>query len=764
MQTIIVDMTPGFRMPTIYYSQGDVGTQFAIDLRSRFGDSFPAGTTVTIQATKPSGFGFSVAATSVTNGVATFTTTAEMTDEFGRFPAELKVTKTGLTLFTANFYMDGERNTHPEGTTDGSQETVIPELTQLVERVEDAASSVLDMTVEAETLAAGSDATYSYDEETNTATFGIPKGADGSLASGVLAPTYSSSSTYAVGDYVYYSGSLYRCTTAITTAEAWTSGHWTQVALAPEVSDLKSEINDNKSDIATLETHKVNQPLDEYNQPTDGTAGQLLRTKGDGSTEWSDVGQPTDAQTAQAVSDWLDAHPEATTTVLDGSITEQKLNNAVKLKTTNYYVTPEMFGAVGDGVTDDTAAVRSALQEPCVRLDNTYKVTSQIEALSVDISGNGKIVSTSSFLLCDNDVVIRDIEIELTNDEASIGIVCKGACIIDNVTISKGLKGIQVNNNYKKCWITNSSFSNMYGDTARAVENLFSGETYFANNYVSDISNNLDRDADGVHFWQADTSNSYPCVIIQGNTFHNCRGRFIKASTANCEIRNNYCYNDDNYPVIPAFFAIDVQKGNSVVSNNYIENVITGIHIAFRYYATHHYISDNLFDGLNCNTSTGTGAIQFDSYDNTIKCIAVIERNVVLNYANRAFTLAYDLHTYILRDCVHHGLNTKTSIGFRRTANQTTRFEFYNCICDYSFFAIFDSVIPNAYAENSEVRCTVSQAIINSLPKTRYYATFTDGIVGSVGFRTIDIFSTSFLVELSTNSAHKIFNLSGQEL
>lgn len=242
MQTIIVDMTPGFRMPTIYYSQGDVGTQFAIDLRSRFGDSFPTGTTVTIQATKPSGFGFSVAATSVTNGVATFTTTAEMTDEFGRFPAELKVTKTGLTLFTANFYMDGERNTHPEGTTDGSQETVIPELTQLVERVEDAASSVLDMTVVANTLPAGSDATYSYDEETNTATFGIPKGADGSLASGVLAPTYSSSSTYAVGDYVYYSGSLYRCTTAITTAEAWTSGHWTQVALAPEVSDLKSDL------------------------------------------------------------------------------------------------------------------------------------------------------------------------------------------------------------------------------------------------------------------------------------------------------------------------------------------------------------------------------------------------------------------------------------------------------------------------------------------------------------------------------------------
>lgn len=75
---------------------------------------------------------------------------------------------------------------------------------------------------------------------------------------------------------------------------------------------------------------KINRPLDGGNQYDDGTAGQLLRTKGDGSTEWSDVGLPTDEQTAQAVSDWLDAHPEATTTVLDGSITMQKFAAALQ--------------------------------------------------------------------------------------------------------------------------------------------------------------------------------------------------------------------------------------------------------------------------------------------------------------------------------------------------------------------------------------------------------------------------------------------------
>lgn len=70
---------------------------------------------------------------------------------------------------------------------------------------------------------------------------------------------------------------------------------------------------------------KVNIPLDEHNQPYNGTNGQLLRTKGNGTTEWVDVGLPTDEQTAQAVSDWLDAHPEATTTVEDGAITFPKM-------------------------------------------------------------------------------------------------------------------------------------------------------------------------------------------------------------------------------------------------------------------------------------------------------------------------------------------------------------------------------------------------------------------------------------------------------
>ena len=58
-----------------------------------------------------------------------------------------------------------------------------------------------------------------------------------------LAPTYSSSGLYAVGDYCWYDGVFYRCTTAITSGETWTSGHWTAANLAVDVSNLKSALN-----------------------------------------------------------------------------------------------------------------------------------------------------------------------------------------------------------------------------------------------------------------------------------------------------------------------------------------------------------------------------------------------------------------------------------------------------------------------------------------------------------------------------------------
>ena len=47
------------------------------------------------------------------------------------------------------------------------------------------------------------------------------------IPSDVIAPDYSSESTYAVGSFVLYESALYRCTTEIETPEEWTAAHWT---------------------------------------------------------------------------------------------------------------------------------------------------------------------------------------------------------------------------------------------------------------------------------------------------------------------------------------------------------------------------------------------------------------------------------------------------------------------------------------------------------------------------------------------------------
>ena len=77
-------------------------------------------------------------------------------------------------------------------------------------------------------------------------------------ANGAIAATYSGSATYKVGDYCIHDGGLYRCTTAITTAEAWNAAHWTATKIGPDVSDLKSALSEtNKIIDKTIDSYKT---------------------------------------------------------------------------------------------------------------------------------------------------------------------------------------------------------------------------------------------------------------------------------------------------------------------------------------------------------------------------------------------------------------------------------------------------------------------------------------------------------------------------
>lgn len=76
--------------------------------------------------------------------------------------------------------------------------------------------------------------------------------------------------------------------------------------------------------------------------------------------EWDDFKIDWEQDVIAQIDNWLESHPEYITTVMDGSLTEPKFAESLKLKAIKDYVTPEMFGAKGDGTTDDTFAVINA--------------------------------------------------------------------------------------------------------------------------------------------------------------------------------------------------------------------------------------------------------------------------------------------------------------------------------------------------------------------------------------------------------------------
>ena len=122
--------------------------------------------------------------------------------------------------------------------------------------------------------------------------------------------------------------------------------------------------------------------------------------------------------TADELDDFMSDGAIGTNNLANGSITSDKLDPTLSKEVKNGYITPEMYGAVGDGVTDDTTAVQECLNHIgtyTVAMFGKYLISSPviIHGHELKIIGNGIIiyngedyaikmhgVFTSTFELC----------------------------------------------------------------------------------------------------------------------------------------------------------------------------------------------------------------------------------------------------------------------------------------------------------------------------------------------------------------------------
>ena len=149
-----------------------------------------------------------------------------------------------------------------------------------------------------------------------------------------------------------------------------------------------------KTEIETQKNESVNAVKSVYQTDLNELKGDLVYETNRAINRENEIEKLFTMPTQEAVNTWLDEHPEATTTVQDGSLETEKFTEYAKKKIVKDYVTPQMYGAVGDGVTDDTEAILSAINSgnAVIVPNGTYRITRHIEInkTEIQVSSVGK--------------------------------------------------------------------------------------------------------------------------------------------------------------------------------------------------------------------------------------------------------------------------------------------------------------------------------------------------------------------------------------
>ena len=302
------------------------------------------------------------------------------------------------------------------------------------------------------------------------------------------------------------------------------------------------------------------------------------------------------------------------------------------LQVTEAYVTPEMFGAYGDGVHDDTASMQSAITSSDVRLTKTYLVTANNNGVCISIPSNRSLMLDGATVAIAANA-LDSYSIFSIKSVENVKIYGNGFIIGDRATHT-GLTGewghcinIVASNNVV---IDGISCNQAWGDGCYIGEDNDNNisEKIYINNCIFDGNSR-----NGISVVACDGCYITNCIFIDNDRVNPKSGFDIEPnndSIINVIVDNALCVNNlfsivndgasSNYNVtigtvktIDAGFIIDVSSPNSDLSIVTIDNIDTIENNAVNNYCSVNGSSNAFVTINNININFDTISILFYS-------------------------------------------------------------------------------------------------------------------------------------------------------
>lgn len=327
--------------------------------------------------------------------------------------------------------------------------------------------------------------------------------------------------------------------------EVVTLGKEQQAAIEKKGKDTLATIPEDytkvSNDVSQLKEAKVDKPSISDN-------GKTPRAK-NGNVEWVEQGLPSDSQTETAVTNWLNDHPEATTTVQDGSITDIKIEESL-LNRINQSYNPMLINIKSNVNVGQTPFLDGHTYDLCGHTITIKKVIGNNLSFR-----NGKIVLPSEYRFTDvhGSFVLENIVIE-SDFWSAHNIYCDDIritnCKFTNIAFGfPDSKQVYINNNRFICTVDNSA------STVGSEEFIHINPSTPLD--VCVISNN--------YFYgsQNDCIDCFPAGFVTkiiGNTFDECSDTII-------ELKSHY--RDQGHPNGSTEQSVD----GIIISENVFKNV-----------------------------------------------------------------------------------------------------------------------------------------------------------------------------------------------